>query len=225
MGRRTRKGFDLSKPIPKKEVEVVVVASPAQSMAERLRLHTVRRLGHFAKRPVRLVPTMTPQEVARHAKKELEFIYTQALDPSPRMREARIDGNTPEHELHEVETAGGNRWWVLLSAIAGVVECQGLLAHRDVQGRLRILRFFGTVSAAHHYPVGLADRVLASVPGDSTHMRLGNFLLQHPNGASGMDRNPDEPEVVFFIAALGGLHCIGKWRMEEEVVNYFELPE
>ena len=57
----------MSKPIlAKKQVEVVVVAPPAQSMAERLRLHTVRRLGHFVKGPVRLVPTMTPQEVARH---------------------------------------------------------------------------------------------------------------------------------------------------------------
>lgn len=34
---------------------------------------------------------------------------------------------------------------------------------------------------------------------------------------------PDE-HTRFIVARLGGIPCIGKWHVEEGLVNYFELP-
>ena len=64
-------------------------------MAERIRLRTTRRLGHYKQHPVRLVPTMGPQEVARHAANDLEAVYAQAVDRSPRMRQAGNNTSPP----------------------------------------------------------------------------------------------------------------------------------
>lgn len=194
----------------------------AQSMAERIRLHTARRLGHFKQHPVRLVPTMRPAEVARHAAKDLEAVYAQALDRSPHMREALNNTPAPQHELHAVDLPNGNRWWVVLSALAGQVSCQAMLAHRDVEQRPRLFRFFGTAGPAHHYPVGLAERMVRQLQG-TLHERMGQFLLDHVTGPQSDSGQPDE-QTRFIVARLGGIPCIGKWHLEEGLVNYFELP-
>ncbi len=71
-------------------------------------------------------------------------------------------------------------------------------------------------------------RVAQTLPEDrklqgTLHERMGQFLLDHVTRPQSDSGQPDE-HTRFIVARLGAIPCIGNRHLEEELVNYFELP-
>lgn len=190
------------------------------STLERIRTHTVRRLGHLRKQPLRrIVPTMGPAEVAHHASKELPEVQAKAA--------AMCYGNGPARQLRAVITTSGGCWQVIMTAVDGETRMQAILEHRDVKGRLSLFHFIGLNGPAHHYPIGIASKLLGAYGGSTTQERMCGFLQHYidqvvtilPADLLG----EGDGNTRYIVAMLGATPGIGIWNMSTGMVDYVEV--
>ncbi|MEO8067052.1 MAG: hypothetical protein ABI599_05100 [Flavobacteriales bacterium] len=183
-----------------------------------MRQHTARRLGHFQAQPIRLVPTMTPQEVAREGRKQLPTLHLAVLAECKSL----LQQGTPVEHLLNHTTHDGNNWWVLVSIAPQGVGITALLRYRTPDQRLQAMRFDGIERTAHHYSADVLEPILKRMDGDrDPHQRLGRFLRESCNAPFTVV-GADEAGQRTVTSTLLNQRVAGTWHVPYDLVCYHE---
>ncbi|MFZ1687181.1 MAG: hypothetical protein WAU70_07155 [Flavobacteriales bacterium] len=166
--------------------------------------------------PVHLVPTMTPQEVAREGRKLLPALHLAVL---AECRSLVQQGAPVEHLLHHTTTDNSN-WWVLVNITPQAVSMTALLRYRTPDQRIQAMRFDGIERTAHHYSADILEPILKRMDGPrDPHQRLGQFLLANYKALPGVV-GPDEAGRTPVVSILQGQPVMGTWHKAHDLVCY-----
>ena len=172
----------------------------------------------LSKAPVRLVPTMTPTEVACEGRKQLPALHLAVLAECKAMLQC---GAPVEHLLNHT-TTDNCHWWVLVRITPQAVSITALLRYRTPDQRIHAIRFCGLEKTAHHYPATVLEPNLKRMSGPrDPHHQLAQFLLAHHNAPFGVV-GADECEQRTVVTLLQGQPFMGTWHKAHDLVCYHE---
>lgn len=218
---------------PTLKIAHVPLDAPAVSMADRIQRHTARRANHFSLQPVRLVPTMTPFEVAHVGRRHLPALHLAVLAEC----HALVQQGAPVEHLLQHTTTDNTNWWVLVCVTPQAVHITALLRYRTPCMRMQAMRFDGIEKTAYHYPADVLEPLLncsRSAAGSDErdpNKRIGQFLLANYRASLHMI-GLEEAGQCTVLTTLQNRSVNGLWHKAHDLVCHYasrvtdsEMPE
>ena len=185
---------------------------------DRVRQHIHRKRNRFSTAPIRLVPTMTPFEVAHVGRKQLPALHLAVLAEC----RALLQQNTPVEHLMQYTTTDNTNWWVLVCIAPQAVRITALLRYRNTAMRMQAMRFDAIEGTAHHYPADVLEPLLKGMGTEpDPNKRIGQFLL-NTYRASFQVIADEDAEQCNVITTLQGQPFMGTWHKAYDTVCYHE---